>query len=238
MSAVVGVAELVLVRHGESTGNVAWAQAYAAGSETIDIAVRDPDVPLSELGREQATDLGRALADNPPDAVWSSPYRRARETAEIGLANAGLDRTVRLDERLRDRELGILDRLTGSGIRARYPVEAERRARWGKFYHRPPGGESWADVALRLRSVLPEILAADHARVLVVCHDNVVLLTRYILEGLDEQTVLNIGRENAVANASVTRLARDGAGWRLMSFNDIAHLHAGERTDYPAKTDA
>ncbi len=64
---------------------------------------------------------------------------------------------VLTDERLRDRELGILDRLTRLGVKTRYPDEAERRLWLGKLYYRPPGGESWADVALRLRSILDEL---------------------------------------------------------------------------------
>ena len=57
----------------------------------------------------------------------------------------------------------------------------------GKFYHRPPGGESWADVILRLRSALNTInLLYCDRRVVVVCHQVVVLCMRYILEELDE----------------------------------------------------
>ena len=44
--------------------------------------------------------------------------------------------------------------MTGAGIREQYPDEAQRRDLLGKFYYRPPGGESWADVALRIRSLL------------------------------------------------------------------------------------
>ncbi len=48
--------------------------------------------------------------------VWSSPYRRAVQTAEIALQASGASLPVRLDERLRDRELGILDLLTWLGV--------------------------------------------------------------------------------------------------------------------------
>ena len=76
----------------------------------------------------------------------------------------------RLDERLRDRELGILDRLTSAGVEARFLEEGERRRWLGKFYYRPPGGESWADVVLRLRSLLAD-LDREHPgqEVLLVC---------------------------------------------------------------------
>ena len=61
---------------------------------------------------------------------------------------------MRTDERLRERDFGAFDGMTGAGIREQYPDEAKRRDLLGKFYYRPPGGESWADVALRVRSLL------------------------------------------------------------------------------------
>ena len=77
---------LWIVRHGESAGNVARDAADAGGLELIDIAERDVDVPLSELGHTQAAALGRWFAALPPGArpnvVFASPYLRARETAE------------------------------------------------------------------------------------------------------------------------------------------------------------
>ena len=87
--------------------------------------------------------------------VLASTYLRAQQTAtaivEAGGLRGAISRSV-VDERLREREFGILDRLTRAGIESRYPEQAEARRRLGKFYHRPPGGESWCDVILRLRS--------------------------------------------------------------------------------------
>ena len=236
--------ELILVRHGESVGNVASADAYSDEQEVIDVACRDADVPLSETGVEQSRALGdglRAMRAR-PDAVWCSPYVRAQETARIALDSAGLKLPIRLDERLRDRELGVLDRLTMRGIRARYPDEAERRRWLGKFYHRPPGGESWADLALRMRSLLADVdRLEDGRRVLVVCHDAMVVVTRYVCEGLSESDVLEITRTSAIRNVSVTRLRRPtGEGeWTLDLFNDVSHLdkHDVPVTRHPGAPD-
>ena len=152
-----GVRELVLVRHGESAGNVAAADAERAGLEVIDLETRDADTPLSRLGAEQAAALGTWLrtqiAGDAPDVVWCSPYVRALQTAVIALQEAGSTLAVRQDERLRDRELGILDLLTRTGVATRYPDEDARRHHLGKFYYRPPGGESWADLTLRVREL-------------------------------------------------------------------------------------
>lgn len=223
--------ELFLVRHGESIGNVARHRAWDAGAEVIELGGRDADVPLTDRGREQARALGRFLAtlpaDRAPDAVWSSPFVRARDTARIVCADAGLTLETRVDERLRDRELGILDGLTGRGIAARFPAEAVRKRALGKFYHRPPGGESWTDVALRVRSLLRDVDDEEPGRrVLVVAHDAVVLLIRYVYEHLAEAELLEISRTTPVANASLTRLTRSAADgrWSLASYNVTSHL--------------
>lgn len=226
-----GASELLLVRHGESMGNTAARAAQAAGHEVIDVPARDPDVALSDLGVEQARALGRWLAELPadarPDSVWASPYVRAAETARLALEAGGLPLPVVADERLRDRELGVLDRLTAAGVEARQPDEAARRRWVGKFYHRPPGGESWADLALRVRSLLADVdRYEDGRRVLVVCHDAVIMVIRYVCEGLTEAEVMAAGRSAPVQNASVTRLVREPGErlWQVDAFNAVRHL--------------
>ncbi|MGZ8469930.1 MAG: histidine phosphatase family protein [Gemmatirosa sp.] len=246
---------LGIVRHGQSAGNVARDAADAAGLHVIDIVERDIDVPLSALGEQQSVALGRWFAAMPADArpnvVLTSTYRRARATAarvtEAGGAAPGAARHV--DERLREKEFGVLDRLTRAGIVQRFPGEAEARSRIGKFYHRPPGGESWCDVILRLRTVL-DTISLHHAqpgsRVLIVAHQVIVLCLRYLLEELTEEEILAIDREGDVANCGVTHYALapaadDGAepALRLVTYNFVAPLEeAGTpvtaRPDLPA----
>jgi broad specificity phosphatase PhoE len=202
---------LWLVRHGQSQGNVARDAADEAGLHEIDIEMRDVDVPLSALGIDQAKAAGRWFAalpaDERPEILLASPYVRAKQTAQIicdqGALLGGPARTI-IDERLREREFGIFDRLTTAGIRHRFPEEAAHRRRLGKFYHRPPGGESWADVILRLRSILNTInLQHCDKRVLIVCHQVVVLCFRYILEELDEAQILGIDKQAEVLNCGI-----------------------------------
>ncbi|GAA3755947.1 histidine phosphatase family protein [Micromonospora maritima] len=223
------LASLWIVRHGESTANVAATAAETSGAELIDLTHRDADVPLSPTGEEQARATGRWLAGLPegrrPDVAVVSPYLRAVRTAELALAGTGVP--MSRDERLRDRELGILDGLTGHGVRKRYPEEAQRRARLGKFYYRPPGGESWTDVALRLRALLGD-LRRDHegGHVLLFGHDALVFLLRYLVEGLTEEELMALTREQVIANCSVTGWRADRAGHLAPEvFNDVAHLH-------------
>ncbi|MGU3538053.1 histidine phosphatase family protein [Methylobacterium sp. A54F] len=206
---------LWIVRHGESAGNVAAEAAHGARLARIDIAERDVDVSLSARGEQQADAVGRWFADMPsdnrPETVLTSPYLRARQTADRiriagGLAPDALKHVV--DERLREKELGILDRLTRTGVEQLHPEQAEMRHRLGKFYHRPPSGESWCDVILRLRSALDTVsLHHGERRVLIVAHQVVVLCLRYLLEELTEAEILAIDAEGDVANCSVTEYA-------------------------------
>ena len=238
---------LWLVRHGESAGNVARALATEAGHGRIAIDMRDVDVPLSPLGEEQATALGRWFAAMPPEerpeVVLTSPYIRAYETSKLICEACGLAPGAPafvVDERLREKEFGILDRLTTVGIRDFHPDQAEFRKILGKFYHRPPGGESWCDVILRLRSAL-DTLSLHHAgrRVLLVSHQVVVLCLRYLLEDLTEAEILAIDKEGDVANCGVTEYRFDPHGgphgcMRLHRYNFTAPL---ERAHTPVTTE-
>ena len=218
-----GPAEIVLVRHGHSVGNLADAQAREQGAERLDLDARDADVELSDTGRAQADAVADWLAagadDRAPSVVLTSPYRRAAETAQRAVAPGGLEPV--LDERLRERDLGVFDGLTGLGIKARYPEEAERRQKLGKFYYQPPSGESWADVVLRVRSLLDDLRHGyDGERVWLFTHQAVISSFRYVLEEISEEELLEIDRDTPIPNASLTRYRRAGAVFELECFAD------------------
>jgi broad specificity phosphatase PhoE len=209
-------ARLWLVRHGQSAGNVARDLAHASGEHRIAIDIRDVDVPLSELGERQAEALGRWFArgegNGRPDVILASPYLRARETARRfrDAGGADPDEAICVDERLREKEFGILDGLTGHGIRELQPDQAAFRKLLGKFYHRPPGGESWVDVIFRLRALLDTVsLHYGGRRVMIVAHQVVVLCLRYVIENLSEAEILAIDREGDVANCAITEYRFD-----------------------------
>ncbi len=220
-----GPAEIVLVRHGHSVGNLADSQAREQGAERLDLDDRDADVELSDTGRAQADAVGAWLAeagnDTLPTVVISSPYRRAAETARRVVADHDLD--LVLDERLRERDLGVFDGLTGRGIKARYPEEADRRTKLGKFYYQPPSGESWADVVLRVRSLLDDLRHGyDDARVWLFSHQAVISSFRYVLEDISEKELLEIDRSTPIPNASFTTYRRDGHHFELDAFADTS----------------
>ncbi|WIM98249.1 histidine phosphatase family protein [Actinoplanes oblitus] len=226
------VAELILIRHGQSLANVAFAAADEQDLLEIEVSGRDAEVPLTDLGVEQAEAVGAWLAalpaDRRPEVVVTSPYLRARETWRIAADAAGVPLPrPRTDDRLVDRLLGDLEMLTRAAVAARFPGEAARLAEAGLYEYRPPGGESFADMRIRLSSFL-EDLHREHPdrRVVVVAHDAVVLMARAVLENLDWAGVAAVEESaGSVRNASISRFRSDGGNaLELDRYNVIDHL--------------
>lgn len=225
---------LWLIRHGQSAGNVARDEATLAGLDRIALEHRDVDVPLSPLGEAQAQSLGQWFAGQPdqPEILIASPYKRAVQTAQLFRDSGGAPQceAVCIDERLREKEFGILDGLTTRGIGIHHPEQAEFRSILGKFYHRAPGGESWCDVILRLRSLLDTISLHHAGRdVMIVAHQVVVLCMRYILENMDEAAILAVDKQADVANCAITEYRFDPASGKdgkleLVRYNETIAL--------------
>jgi broad specificity phosphatase PhoE len=228
---------------------VARDAAHAAGAERIELSHRDVDIPLSPLGENQARALGTWFAsgvpDDRPDILLVSPYIRARQTLSLFREQGGAasDEPVGIDERLREKEFGILDGLTTSGVASLQPDQAEFRRILGKFYHRPPGGESWCDVIFRMRSLL-DTIALHHAgrRVMIVAHQVVVLCLRYVIEQMTEEQILAIDREGDVANCSITEYRFDPnsgnhGGLKLVRYNFVDHIQRAPDAVVTAESD-
>jgi broad specificity phosphatase PhoE len=125
---------LVLVRHGQSEGNV---------DRNITMHVPDHALHITELGRSQAIDAGRSLRQIICDEsvmFMMSPYIRTRETFH-GVAQAfrGKELKVREDVQLREQDFGNFDKLNMKELHKEKNV-------FGQFYYRFPEGESMADV--------------------------------------------------------------------------------------------
>lgn len=226
---------LTAVRHGQSSANLVFARAAETGDPATAVPEAcDAAVPLSVRGVAQARAAGRWLGELPaaerPDLVVCSPYLRAVRTwEEMAAAAAPLVPDAAealpgmlLDERLRDREMGVLELLTPAAIRARAPEEAARRGRVGDHHYRAPGGESQADVVLRVRDLVGELSASAEpgAHVLLIAHDAVVLAVRQVMAGLGAPDPGAV----PVPNASVSRWDGDGSRMRLVEFGAVDHL--------------
>jgi broad specificity phosphatase PhoE len=220
-------AQLTWIRHGESIGNVEARRAGEAGDARLNLTSRDADTPLSDVGERQAAAVGAWWRDLPaherPEVVLSSPYRRALDSARAAVKEAGIDLEVTTDERLRERDLGSFDGLTSSGIRELFEAEAQRRERTGKLYYRPPGGESWCDVALRVRSLFTTWQQElTGKRVAVFSHQAVIMCARMVIEHLGEEQLLEIDRGEPLVNCSLTTYTSDDGSLLLVRANDTA----------------
>jgi broad specificity phosphatase PhoE len=149
-----------------------------------------------------------------------------------GVDGTGVDGTgesplpeTRVDERLVDRLMGEMELMNAQAARERFPEEARRRREAGEYAYRPPGGESFGDMAARLRAFLADLdREADGRRVLIVAHDAVVTVLRHVLEVRDDTDMTRIAAFGPVANASVSTWERRDGRLRLSEFNVIRHL--------------
>jgi probable phosphoglycerate mutase len=152
------MARLVLIRHGESEGN------------RERVFTRTPDVPLTTAGRAQ---VGRAAewiaARYAPRRVVSSPFVRARETAEIVASRLGLG--VEVEDDLRERSYGELAGQPYASVRDLADYDPTTYWLW-----RPPGGETLVQVAARAGAVLDRVARSSaDGDVVVVSHGAVML---------------------------------------------------------------
>ncbi len=199
---------LVVMRHAESEANLRRETLDKANSRDphVGLPVRDVDVELTGRGRGQASEVGRYLNDRLPafDVVYVSPYRRTQHSADLVIEEMSHRPRRVIEERVREKEFGILEGLTRHGIRELHPEEVERKNKIGKYYYRPPGGESYPDVNLRVHSFIGTMVR-EHAgeRILVVTHSVVVLCFRRLLERMEEGEVLDLDRTDEVKNASL-----------------------------------
>jgi probable phosphoglycerate mutase len=222
---------LVIVRHGESELNKA-KDAAKRGKEvhSFGSGLRDMDTNLTQLGHRQALAVGEHLAKHHRfDAIFSSPYRRTMETTKEITSKMALKPPLVVEERIREIEFGILDGLMPKGIKAKFPEEDARREREGKYWYRPPGGESRPDVALRVQSFLGT-LTRDYREksVLIVCHSVVVLIFRRLLERWGEFDYLKVDQEDDVKNCSLTTYDYDRGTNKLVlnGYNTICYKDA------------
>ncbi len=172
-----------LVRHGQTEWNLA-GRLQGQG-----------DSPLTADGIDQAARAGRLLwtllGGEAPPALASSPLGRALATAEIVCREAGwVASEIRLDARLKEADYGRWEGSTKAEVKARFPAawRARQLDRWGT---RPPGGESYADLARRAADWW--LAHTETARpVVVVSHEMMSRVLRGCYLGLDASEMLEL----------------------------------------------
>ena len=179
---------IIFIRHGETDWN---AEGRFQGQK---------DIPLNARGRAQARRNGETLIAAMPDVVEfdfvASPLYRTRETMEIARGAMGLDPAgYRTDPILKEITFGHWEGYTAPELEIRYPdLVAQRDGdKWGFV---PPGGESYADLSVRVGAWL-DTVAYD---TVVVSHGGVCRVLQGLLSDLDPHavTMLNIRQDRVM----------------------------------------
>lgn len=197
---------LLLARHGRTEWNSrrVW-QGHA-------------DIPLDDVGHEEARRLAAALADQSFACVVTSDLARAHATAEAVVAA----RPARLivDPRLREIDVGTWEGMTTAEIAAKLPDVAARLARGEDL---PRGGaETLEDLRTRCRAGLHDAFrAADGGDLLLVVHGGVIKMLVVELLGMP---TANVSRLNTGGNTCVTEFSFSAGPPRLVRFADASHL--------------
>jgi 2,3-bisphosphoglycerate-dependent phosphoglycerate mutase len=209
-----GAVEVLLVRHAEAVPDPANPPDGATYR----------DLPLNARGREQAKSLAKRLAGAQVTTVYSSPLRRAAETAKA-IATA-TRRAIAYDDRLREVEIGGLDEPMHP---AEFGAHLDRLAElaiahggWSQM----PGSEASASIRERMRAAVDAIVA-EHAgkRIVVVSHAGSINAYLADVIGLASDFFF------PAANASICIVRAAGTKRLLVTLNDVAHLHAPRKHD-------
>lgn len=191
---------IYLVRHGRTALNAAGCLQGRV------------DEPLDDVGVRQATGVARRLMDEAPHArVWSSPLRRARETAEL-LVGERSDDTVQIDERWIELDYGVLD-----GV----PVGDVPTATWEAWRtdptFRPDGGESFSELDARVHAACEAIRASwDGGDLVIVSHVSPIKSAVAWALGADP----SVAHRSRLDQAAVCRIDIGRQGPVLVGFNE------------------
>lgn len=195
--------KILFIRHGETDLNAAGVLHKA----------RDPE-GLNENGRKQASALGVACMRAGVEVIYTSPEKRAVETAEAIGAIIGLQPLT--IEGFRERNFGVWSGRPWSEIK---PILDKME--WQERYtFRPPGGESWRDAELRLTQALDRIVRSQNSDVAIITHMGVIRIMMPVLKGEHQETSYKYD----FANGSITTFDFANGKFRALSENDTSHL--------------
>lgn len=201
-----GLLRLLLVRHGETD----WNAGRRIQGQL--------NVPLNAQGHRQAKQLACYLKGEPIAAIYASDLLRAWETARYVAQATSVP--VTREPRLREIHFGEWQGLTFEEAQRRDP---EAAARWlaDPVRCRPPGGETFAELAARVADCLEEICDRPDGTVLVVSHGGTIRAA--LCTSLEYPLRQNWRFE--VYNTSVSELVWRDRGPVVVRWNDTAHLH-------------
>ncbi len=197
--------ELLLVRHGQTAWNA--GEIFRGRS----------DVDLDDTGRKQAQLLGEYLSRVEVEAVYSSPLKRALDTAHAVASPHNL--SVQISEGLTDMRFGTWEGEQLEIVKERYPasycVWTERPAE-----AKIPGAETLGEVKLRSVAAASDIASKHSGRAVLVTHRVIAKLVTLALLGLDESSFWNV----VVDTCAVTTFRIENGRNILVRHNDTSFL--------------
>lgn len=205
--------KIYLIRHGETDAN----QTFQFQGHI--------DNPLNSKGFKQTADLGKYYEGLELDEIYSSSMQRARQTAEPLAKFHGLK--IQLLDELKEVCFGEWEGLSYEEVKAKWNDQLEL------FFKQPaqcrmPGGESFDDVAARVRSVCEDIFKSDSDKnIAIVSHGGVVRVQLCLLLGLDLNKLWMFG----VHNASTTCIAKWQDRFTIEYVNDTHYLKDNVNSD-------
>ena len=190
-----------IARHGETVFNAVSRMQGDA-----------PHTPLTRTGFAQADEMGALLrvllGPKPALDLWSSPSGRALQTLAVIAEHLELDwHQARIDDRLREIDIGDWGGRYYADVAAESGEMIDREA--GLFSRRPPGGEYYDDVAVRLRAWLDDMKGETPDR-LVVMHGMSSRVLRGLLTGAPERTGFAAPIADGIRQGALVEI-RDGA---------------------------
>ncbi len=201
---------LFLVRHGQSVWN---DEKRIQGQQ---------DIPLGDEGRKQAIALGERFKGRQFQACFSSPLKRATETAELILKASGNSTPIITLLELMERNFGDWEGKSIDDLQLLFPNDFSQ---WLAAHQipAPPNGESMDELMKRVERGLDQILAVKEGNVLVVGHSGSIKAAICIFFRLPLSSFVRM----RIDNASLTILEIEDGRNRLVQFNDTCHLHEG-----------
>lgn len=195
--------ELYIARHGETEFN---KQQRWQGSGV--------NSPLTQKGIGQAKALNDAIKDIQFDAIYSSPLKRAMDTACLAFADDNLFDRATTDKRLMEIGLGEAEGLAFDEVCSRFPDTYNNLSGNPPAYIPPPGGETIQQVIDRLDSFLTELATKPYERVFVMAHGYVL---RVMYSCAIDKSPKTIANSPWYDNCSLCRYVYDGIKWTALA---------------------
>lgn len=172
---------LYIARHGETEKN---REGLLLGQK---------DVELNETGIKQAHELGKKMEKLNIDLIISSSMTRAKQTAEI--INGYIHKTVKIEPRLIERNIGVYDGLTLKEVQEKFQKGYTSKMAYNKT---PPDGESSQEVQERVFAVMDELKKNCHDKnILIISHSFIIrMINKYFNPNISADDFFNFTLKN------------------------------------------